>query len=88
MNHLKIITSPETRKFNQFVEKFDRLTEFRLDRSDPWAIVLECEQQAERAIDMERAAEWYYLAVEIFNAERAVNLRPGIDLRGLPCVNA
>ena len=75
MNTPKIITSPETLKFNHLVEQFDKLTDFRLDRSDPWAVALECERQAERAIDTQRAAGWYRLALAIKDAERAINPR-------------
>ena len=70
-----IQTNAQTRKFNHLVEQFDKLTDFRLDRSDPWAIVLECERQAERAIDTQRAAGWYRLALAIKDAERAINPR-------------
>lgn len=74
---MKIETAPAMRRFNRAVESFDALHPFSnsFDRSDPWAIVLECERRAERAIDTQDAAGWYRLALEIRDSERAVNPR-------------
>ena len=61
----KITSNAQTRKFNNLIEQFDKLTGFKFDRADPWLIILECERQAERAIDNQRAAAWYRIAIGI-----------------------
>ena len=73
-----------TRVLNDKIEQFDRLTGFRFDRADFWRIILECEREAERAIDTTRAAGWFRLALEIKDAERAANPRTLAQATPLP----
>ena len=80
---VKIIISPEMRRFNRAVAAFDKQFPFSpaFDRCQPWQIVAECERQGVKALGTRRAAGWWWLALEIAVAERAVNPRSLADVK-------
>ena len=66
-------TAPNIQRLNLAVEKFDAMTGGKLDKSDPWAMVIHCEALAEKATSTTDAAAWYRLALEIKDAEAGLN---------------